>query len=145
MLFINTQILKHLMTVMAKSRPLMTIMPNTIILVGYYSRLKAYICPEQVRKLKEKASSCFLEVSGSPGLKRKTIEMHDLICKISIICQFEHFNACDNLRERSTEFCVNKFLKYISGPDALAQELKYHKHCFTSVSIDWDLLEEQRV
>ena len=61
--------------------------------------------------------------------------MHDLTCficekedKISIICQFEQFNACDILRERSTEFCDDKLLKYISGPDAIAQELKYHKH-----------------
>ena len=83
---------------------------------------------------KRKASLCFLEVSDSPRIKRNPSEMHCLICficekedTISNLNQFEQLNACVKVREMATELCDEHLLKYVSGADAIAQELKYHK------------------
>lgn len=88
---------------------------------------------------KRKANSSLLEDDDRPRIKRKTFDMDGVMCFICDqydnrnLCQVESLDACNNLREMSKELCDSKLLKSVSGPDAIAQELKYHPACLTGV------------
>ena len=72
--------------------------------------------------------------------KRKRFEKSEPTCficevkdDIKNLHNVETFNFCEKLRSFATELNETKLLKAISCEDPIAQELKYHKKCYSSL------------
>ena len=89
---------------------------------------------------KQKSSLDLLEQYSSPKMKRKSTDMGHLMCFIcdkddikANLSQVETLKTCHTIKDMATELNDSKLLKSVCVTDPIAQELKYHPRCLTSI------------